>query len=152
METIGVPEFRLLNPGHQNPLPGVSGFLEKSGLDRANAGEMAERIDHDSPWKETLDRFLRPFLELTFPSITRHIDWAVAPISLEQEFREIAPDAELGPLRADKLIKVRLLNGTDEWLLIHIEVQMQYDPRFPDASSTTAAASTAGTRCLSCPW
>jgi hypothetical protein len=92
---------------------------------------MAEPINHDSPWKETLDRFLRPFLELTFPSITRHIDWSVAPISLEQEFREIAPDAELGPLRADKLIKVRLLNGTDECLLIHIEVQMQYDPKLP---------------------
>jgi hypothetical protein len=92
---------------------------------------MAEPINHDSPWKETLDRFLRPFLELTFPSITRHIDWSVDPISLEQEFREIAPDAELGPLRADKLIKVRLLNGTDQWLLIHIEVQMQYDPKLP---------------------
>ena len=92
---------------------------------------MAEPINHDSPWKETLDRFLRPFLELTFPSISRHIDWSVTPISLEQEFREIAPDAELGPLRADKLIKVRLLNGTEEWLLIHIEVQMQYDPKLP---------------------
>ncbi|MEN9778075.1 MAG: hypothetical protein RJB04_1830 [Verrucomicrobiota bacterium] len=92
---------------------------------------MAEPINHDSPWKETLNRFLRPFLELTFPSITQHIDWSVTPISLEQEFREIAPDAELGPLRADKLIKVRLLNGTDQWLLIHIEVQMQYDPKLP---------------------
>jgi hypothetical protein len=37
----------------------------------------------------------------------------------------------LGPLRADKLIQVRPLNGTDEWMLIRIEVQMQYDPELP---------------------
>lgn len=92
---------------------------------------MADRIDHDSPWKETLDRFLRPFLELTFPKVTRHIDWTVDPVSLEQELREIMPDADLGPLRADKLVKVRLLDGTDQWLLIHIEVQMQHDPELP---------------------
>ena len=24
---------------------------------------MADELDHDSPWKETLDRFLQPFLE-----------------------------------------------------------------------------------------
>jgi len=92
---------------------------------------MADELDHDSPWKETLDRFLQPFLELTFPKIAKPIDWSVEPVSLEQELREIVPNAELGPLRADKLVKVRLLDGSDEWLLIHIEVQMQYDPKLP---------------------
>jgi len=89
---------------------------------------MRDTIQHDSPWKEALDRFLRPFLELAFPEVACRICWAVDPIPLEQEFREIAHDAELGPLRADKLVKVRLLDGTDQWLLIHIEVQMHYDP------------------------
>lgn len=92
---------------------------------------MIDTLDHDSPWKEALDRFLHPFLELTFPQVARRIDWSVEPLSLEQEFREIAPDAALGPLRADKLVKVRLLDGSDQWLLIHIEVQMQYDPELP---------------------
>ena len=92
---------------------------------------MADRIDHDSPWKETLDRFLRPFLELTFPKVCRRIDWSVEPVSLEQELRAIMPGSDLGPLRADKLIKVRLVDGTDRWLLIHIEVQMQHDPDLP---------------------
>lgn len=104
---------------------------ERSGLDRPEAGEMAEAHNQDSPWKETHDRFLQPFLELTFTKVDRSIDGSVDPISLEQEFRKTVPDADLGPLRADKLIQVRQLNGTDEWLLIRIEVQMQCDPKLP---------------------
>jgi hypothetical protein len=91
---------------------------------------MDDALDHDSPWKETLDRFLQPFLELTFPKIAGRIDWSVDPVLLEQELREIVPNAEPGPLRADKLVKVRLL----------------------DASSTTAAATTVATTSRFCPW
>jgi|GEM_PF-2500891 hypothetical protein len=29
---------------------------------------------------------------------------------------KITPDSEVGPKRADKLLKVRLLDGTDQWL------------------------------------
>jgi hypothetical protein len=36
---------------------------------------MPDAIDHDSPWKEALDQFLRPFLELTFPAVAALIDW-----------------------------------------------------------------------------
>ncbi|WP_295588390.1 cytosolic protein [uncultured Lamprocystis sp.] len=39
-------------------------------------------------------------------------------------------DAELGRRFADKLIKVRLLDGSEEWLLVHIEVQGQRDLAF----------------------
>jgi hypothetical protein len=78
---------------------------------------MADAHDHDSVWKENLDRFLQPFLELTFTKVDRSIDGSVAPISLEQELRKTGPDADLGPLRADELMKMRLLNGTDEWLI-----------------------------------
>ena len=88
-------------------------------------------LDHDSPWKSALDLFLRPFLELAFPDVAGLIDWAVEPISLEQELRQIDPDSEVGHRRADKLVKVRLLDGTDQWLLVHIEVQMRYDPDLP---------------------
>ena len=45
---------------------------------------MDDALDHDSPWKETLGRFLQPFLELTFPKIAGRIDWSVQPVSLER--------------------------------------------------------------------
>jgi len=92
---------------------------------------MTEPIDHDSPWKEALDQFLRPFLELTFPGIAVLIDWTEQPTSLEQEFRALVPDAVSGPLRTDKLVEVRLLDGSGQWLLIHFEVQMQRDADLP---------------------
>ena len=44
---------------------------------------------------------------------------------------EITPASEIAAKRVDKLLKVRLLDGTDQWLYIHIEVQMRYDPDLP---------------------
>ena len=49
----------------------------------------------------------------------------------KQELREITPASEIGAKRVDKLLNVRLLNGTDQWLFIHIEVQMQHDRDLP---------------------
>ena len=74
---------------------------------------MADSLDHDSPWKTALDQFPRSLLELTFPDVAASIDWSVEPKSLEQELREITPDSEVGAKRVDKLLKVRLLDGTD---------------------------------------
>ena len=88
-------------------------------------------LDHDSPWKCALELLFRPFLGLAFPDVAARIDWAIEPISLEQELRAISPDSEVGLKRADKLVKVRLLDGTDQWLLVHIEVQMRRDPDLP---------------------
>ena len=88
-------------------------------------------LDHDSPWKCALELLFRPFLELAFPDVAARIDWTVEPISLEQELRAISPDSEVGLKRTNKLVKVRLLDGTDQWLLVHIEVQMQYDNKLP---------------------
>jgi hypothetical protein len=88
-------------------------------------------LNHDSPWKDTIDQFTRSFLEVTFPDVAATIDWSFKPVSLEQELHEITPASEIGAKRVDKLLKVRLLDGTDQWLYIHIEVQMHYDPDLP---------------------
>jgi hypothetical protein len=94
-------------------------------------GRMPDAIDHDSPWKEALDQFLRPFLDLTFPAVAALIDWRTDPASLEQEFRALIPDEVSGPLRTDKLVQLRRLDGAEQWPLIHFEVQMQRDPDLP---------------------
>lgn len=92
---------------------------------------MLDAIDHDSPWKEALDQFLRPFQELTFPAVAALIDWRIYPASLEQEFRTLVPDAVSGPLRTDTLIRVRLLKGGEWRLLIHFEEHIQRDAELP---------------------
>jgi hypothetical protein len=93
--------------------------------------DMDKPLNHDSPWKVTVEKLTRSLLEVTFPEVAAGIDWSVQLESLEQELHEITPASEIGAKRVDKLLKVRLLNGTDQWLYIHIEVQMHYDPNLP---------------------
>jgi len=93
--------------------------------------DMAKPLNQDSPWKDTIDQFTRSLLEVTFPDVAAGIDWSVQPESLEQELREITPASEVGAKRVDKLLKVRLLDGADQWLYLHIEVQMRHDPDLP---------------------
>ncbi|MDH4371808.1 MAG: hypothetical protein QE510_00260 [Verrucomicrobiota bacterium] len=92
---------------------------------------MDKPLNHDSPWKDTIDQFTRSFLEVTFPDVAAGIDWSVEPKFLEQELHEITPASEIAAKRVDKLLNVRLLDGTDQWLYIHIEVQMHHDPDLP---------------------
>ena len=89
---------------------------------------MTEPIDYDGAWKETLERYLRPFLELCFPLAAAGIDWTVAIEFLDQELQQVVRDADLGKQRTDKLVKVRRRDGGEEWVLIHVEVQAQPDP------------------------
>ena len=59
------------------------------------------------------------------------IDWRFAPVFLETELQQIAPREQQGARAVDKLVKVRLLTGAEEWLFIHIEIQAQADRDFP---------------------
>lgn len=91
---------------------------------------MSNGRDFDSPWKETLELFLEPVLQLLFPDIHAGIDWSKGYESLDTELRAIVSDAELGATLADKLFRVSLRDGTDVWVLVHLEVQSQPDPDF----------------------
>ncbi|WP_448571876.1 hypothetical protein [Trichothermofontia sp.] len=48
------------------------------------------------------------------------------------EPQKIVPAAERSKRFADKLVKVWLRDGTETWILIHIEVQGRKDPHFPE--------------------
>ncbi len=50
---------------------------------------------------------------------------------MDKELAQVVADAELGRRYADKLLKVWLLDGSEEWLLVHIEVQGWRDVEFP---------------------
>lgn len=94
---------------------------------------MARRIlsDYDSPWKEALDVYFESFLELCFPRIHADIDWSKGYISMDTDLREVTRDAEIGNRLADKLVKVWLHDGEEVFVLIHIEIQSQYQKDFP---------------------
>jgi 1,2-phenylacetyl-CoA epoxidase catalytic subunit len=44
--------------------------------------------DYDSPWKEALDEFFEPFLELLFPAAHADIDWTRGYESLDKELQQ----------------------------------------------------------------
>jgi hypothetical protein len=94
---------------------------------------MARRVlsDYDSPWKEALDVYFESFMQLCFPNIHKDIDWQRGYESLDMELREITRDAEIGNKVADKLVKVWLHTGEEVFVLIHIEIQTQYQKEFP---------------------
>jgi flagellar biosynthesis/type III secretory pathway protein FliH len=86
--------------------------------------------DFDSPWKEALDEYLEDFLILCFPQAHAEIDWSYPPVFLDGELHEVMRDSALGTRLADKLVRVRLRDGKDAWILIHIEVQSQEEQAF----------------------
>ena len=93
---------------------------------------MNESTDYDGAWKETLERFLPQFLELAFPSIHRAVDWSKSVKFLDTELQEIVRAAEAGTIRADKLVEVVRVDGVEDWLLIHAEVQTQREAVFAE--------------------
>jgi hypothetical protein len=45
---------------------------------------------------------------------------------------KVVRDARTGKRRVDKLYGVHLLDGTEEWILVHVEVQVRPDRRLPE--------------------
>jgi hypothetical protein len=87
--------------------------------------------DYDSPWKEALDLYFRPFLAFFLRAIHDDIDWSRGYEVLDKELQRIAPRSARGRLYVDKLVKVWLKNGREVWILLHIEIQTQRQRGFP---------------------
>jgi hypothetical protein len=89
-----------------------------------------EPDDFDSPWKEALQRYLPSFLQFFWPDIHADIAWERGYESLDKEFQQIVRRAHLGKRLADKLFKIWLHDGVERWLLIHVEIQGDYEKEF----------------------
>ncbi|MCP4006079.1 MAG: transposase, partial [bacterium] len=87
--------------------------------------------DYDSPWKEVSGRFFPQLVEFFAPDLYAIIDWSAGYEFLEQELREMLRDAETGPRRVDKVVKVRTLSGKPLYLVLHVEIQVSRESGFP---------------------
>ena len=63
------PPRRTLVPGKQTTSP-----LKDPPVIERITRDMDEPLNHDSPWKDTIDQFTRSFLEVTFPDVAAGID------------------------------------------------------------------------------
>ena len=86
----------------------------------------------DSPWKEVVEIYLPEFIAFFFPKAHNAIDWSKGFEFLDQELQQVARDAELGKRFVDKLVKVFLKDGQETWILLHIEIQSQYEQNFAE--------------------
>ena len=88
-----------------------------------DSNSAAASSDHDSPWKEALERYFPDFLALLFPHIHAEIDWTRGHSFLDKELQRIVRDAETGRRYVDKLVAVARRDGSPACVLVHVEVQ-----------------------------
>jgi len=88
--------------------------------------------DYDSPWKDILESYFPEFMEFFFPKAYKEIDWDKGYDFLDKELQKIVRDAEIERKYVDKLARVRLKNGSEEWAFIHVDVQSQYEKDFAE--------------------
>jgi Domain of unknown function (DUF4351) len=88
------------------------------------------REDLDSPWKDILRIYFPQAMQFFFPNTAVLIDWDRPYEFLDKELLQVTREAELGRRYADQLVKVWLLEGEQVWLLLHVEVQSQWESGF----------------------
>jgi hypothetical protein len=86
--------------------------------------------NYDESWKEALNEYFDDFLSFFFPEIYQQVDWTILPQSLDKELQQITASSDTDKCIADKLYQVWLLDNQDIWILVHIELQSQYDAEF----------------------
>ena len=91
-----------------------------------------KRENADILWKEIIKDLFPEFLEFFMPEIYRDVDLSKGYEFLDSELENIAFKIRKGKKIADKLIKVYMKNGEENWLLIHVEVQGYEDEEFAE--------------------
>jgi len=86
----------------------------------------------DQAWKEIIEKLFPDFLAFFFPQIYRDIDFSKGFEFLDKELQKILKGSEVGKRIVDKLVKVYLADGSEKWLLIHIEVQGYQEQNFSE--------------------
>ena len=92
----------------------------------------------DSLWKSLIEDLFPEFLRFFYRDADKIFDLRAKFEFLDKELEKLYPDQEKSPgLRfVDKLVKVKLKSGGEQWILVHIEVQGYADKHFPQRMFT----------------
>ena len=94
--------------------------------------EESQQDDYDSPWKEAIEIMLAEFMAFYFPDAWQAIDWQQPHRFLDQELQKILPESGTGRRVVDKLVEVALVQGGDQWIHLHIEIQSSRESDFAE--------------------
>ncbi len=95
-----------------------------------NEEQKESQADYDGGWKQIINAHLKDFVEFFWPAAYADIDWERPYEFLEQELLSIGIPEIIGKHHIDKLFKVFLKNGKEQWILLHIEIQNTKDGSF----------------------
>jgi hypothetical protein len=73
---------------------------------------------------------LPAILECYFPAIAAAVDWEHPPEWFNKELSQILGQTGRRNRTVDVLVKLRLRDGGEQWILLHIEVQTGYEEGF----------------------
>ena len=87
----------------------------------------------DYLWKGVLEEAFDDFLRMMHPEADEIFDFGKEFVFLDKELQDMFPADEdmFSPKYVDKLAKVYLKDGSERWILIHVEVQGRYQKDFP---------------------
>lgn len=80
------------------------------------------RSNYEEQWKQFVTVFFPELVLLVHPELHGMVDWQRGFEFLEQELLRIAPESDTGRRMVDKLARVHLKNGAEQWILVHIEI------------------------------
>ena len=84
----------------------------------------------DEAWKKIIERFFPQLLQFFVPSLYEDVDFSKGFFFLDKEMEQLTIRSIKRAKYVDKLVKVYLKNGSEEWILVHIEVQGYPDKEF----------------------
>ncbi|MFN4151761.1 MAG: hypothetical protein ACK4IX_12530 [Candidatus Sericytochromatia bacterium] len=84
----------------------------------------------DEKWKSLISKYLKDFLAFFMLDLYKEIDFEKGYEFLDGELNRIKIKSKSKNRRSDKLVKVYLKDGTEKYILIHIEVQGYFDDEF----------------------
>jgi hypothetical protein len=92
----------------------------------------------DTLWKSILEEIFDDFLFFFFPDADQLFDLAKGFEYLDKELEQLFPPEqnEYATRYVDKLVKVFTSSGSEQWILIHIEVQGYNDKHFAERMFT----------------
>jgi hypothetical protein len=80
-------------------------------------------MNQDEIWKTIIQKLFKEFVEFFIPDVYPEINFDKGYEFLDKELNKILPKSKTKNRRADKLIKVFLKNGKEQWILVHTEIQ-----------------------------
>jgi hypothetical protein len=89
-------------------------------------------MNQDEAWKAIIQKLFKEFVGFFIPDLYLEINFDKGYEFLDKELNKILPKSKTKNRRADKLIKVFLKNGKEQWILIHTEIQGYEDEEFAD--------------------